>query len=184
MSFRGGGGGGDGGGGGRWDVGAAWEPGRGGTCTGREVYVREGSEGRSSSKCITSLMQVQVPVPVQVGQLQEILYCMYSSIYFSHQQQHNAHFYYQSLLYHIHHTIFHCERPALYQTSLQKILSSRFMIGKVLKDLNIPVSAHSSLPTIQVRTSKIACFVEKVNGGHKDPVVADLVLVSVMVGKK
>lgn len=94
MSFRGGGGG-----GGRWDVGAAWEPGRGGTCTGREVYVREGSEGRSSSKCITSLMQVQVPVPVQVGQLQEILYCMYSSIYFSHQQQHNAHFYYQSLLY-------------------------------------------------------------------------------------
>lgn len=43
MSFRGGGGGGDGdggddggGGGGRWDVGAAWEPGRGGTCTGGE----------------------------------------------------------------------------------------------------------------------------------------------------
>lgn len=56
--------------------------------------------------------------------------------------------------------------------------------GPVLKDLNIPVSAHSSLPTIQVRTSKTACFVEKVNGGHKDPVVADLVLVSVMVGKK
>lgn len=107
-----------------------------------------------------------------------------SSIYFSHQQQHNAHFYYQSLLYHIHHTIFHCERPALYQTSLQKILSSRFMIGKVLEDLNIPVSAHSSLPTIQVRTSKTACFVVKVNGGHKDPVVADLMLVSVMVGKK
>lgn len=94
MSFRGGGGAGDGdgGGGGRWDVGAAWEPGRGGTCTGREVYVREGSEGRSSSKCITSLMQVQVPVPVQVGQLQEILYCMYSSIYFSHQQQHQCPF--------------------------------------------------------------------------------------------
>lgn len=80
MSFRGGGGGDGGGGGGRWDVGAAWEPVRGGTCTGREVYVREGSEGRSSSKCITSLMQVQVPVPVQVGQLQEILYCMYSRV--------------------------------------------------------------------------------------------------------
>lgn len=49
---------------------------------GRYMYLREGSEGRSSSKCITSLMQVQVPVPVQVGQLQEILYCMYSSILF------------------------------------------------------------------------------------------------------
>lgn len=58
------------------------------------------------------------------------------------------------------------------------------MIGKVLKDLNIPVSAHSSLSTIQVRTSKIACFVEKVNGRHKDPVVADLVLVSVIAGNK
>lgn len=45
MSFRGGGGG-DGGGGGRWDVGAAWEPGRGGTCTGREVYVPTGRECR------------------------------------------------------------------------------------------------------------------------------------------
>jgi len=45
MSFRGGGGGdGGGGGGGRWDVGAAWEPGRGGTCTGREVYVPTGRE--------------------------------------------------------------------------------------------------------------------------------------------
>lgn len=44
MSFRGGGGGDGGGGGGRWDVGAAWEPGRGGTCTGREVYVPTGRE--------------------------------------------------------------------------------------------------------------------------------------------